>query len=112
MSDDVIPSLPAFFKDVEQAAMEIGAAMTSHPFQLILDMLESYEVRLLVTGLDDPACSKDYLRGFVHGVRGLRADLVAARAHYSTKLKAEEIAKTRGEQTPFRHPGSGPGGLS
>jgi hypothetical protein len=112
MSELNTPQLPPFFKDVEAAAMELGTASLSHPFRLLLEMLESYEVRIMVHGVDDPMCTKDYLRGFVHGVRALRTDLLAARAFQAHKQKAEEIAKTKGEQAPFRHPGSGPGGLS
>lgn len=112
MSDDLTPKLPPFFNDVDQAAMEIGSAMVGSFGQHLLGMLESYEVRLLVHGIDDASLSKDYVRGFVHGCRALRTDLIAARAHYLTKTKAEEIAKTQAPQPAFRHPGSGPGGLS
>jgi len=112
VSDDLIPRLPPFFKDVDEAANLIGNAMLSEPFRLVLDMLEAYEVRILVHSVDDPECTKEYVRGFIHGIRALRSDLVAARAYQATKQKAEEIAQTRGEKPAFRYPGSGPGGLS
>jgi len=112
MSEGDKPNLPPFFNDVEQTAMELGSASLSHPFRLLLEMLESYEVRIMVHGVDDPQCTKDYLRGFVHGVRALRSDLLAARAFQAHKLKAEEMSKNKPEQPAFRHPGSGPGGLS
>jgi hypothetical protein len=106
------PQLPPFFSNVEETAMELGAASLSHPFRLLLEMLESYEVRIMVHGVDDPLCTKDYLRGFVHGVRALRSDLLAARAFQAHKLKVQEMSEAKAAQPPFRHPGSGPGGLS
>jgi hypothetical protein len=112
VNDDLTPSLPPMFKDLDQAVQELGTILAGRAGQILLEMLESYEVKILVHGIEDSSCSKDYLRGFVHAVRAMRQDVVTARAQVATRAKAEEMAKLKKPQEPFRHPGSGPGGLS
>lgn len=97
----------------EDAAIEIGEAMKTSAFQKILDILESYELRVLTAGVDDPEMTKDYLRGFVHCVRALRSDMEAARNYVLSldrSAEREEKRKKDGVRS-FMPPGSGPGGL-
>lgn len=100
--------------ETESAAREIGEAMQQHAFQLLYEMLAGYEERILKQGIDDPELSKDYLRGFVHGVRALRADMQAAREYVKMASAKEDWQKANPlkQTSPFLPPGAGPGGLS
>lgn len=106
MTERAIPS--------EDIAIELGEAMKTSAFQRILEILDSYELRVLTAAVDDPEMTKDYTRGFVHCIRALKSDLEAARNYVlSLDRSAEREDRKRKEQKQsFMPPGSGAGGLS
>lgn len=105
--------------DPHEAARTLGEAISSAPFQMLLDMLDQYERRILAQGIDDEKVSKDYLRGFVHAVRTLRSDMLAAQntAHQEIAREAWEQERQKSKVAPYTPepggmPGHGPGGMS
>ena len=100
--------------DPKEAALTLGEAVRTAPFQILLDMLEQYERRVLAEGLEDETVTKDYLRGFVHAVRALRQDMMAARQTADQNDAKEEWAskQKRMREVHTGAPGHGPGGLS
>lgn len=97
--------------DPKEAALTLGEAVRTAPFQILLDMLEKYETNVLNEGLEDPEITKDYLRGFVHCARTLRRDMMAARAA-ADQVDAKEEWDSRQKARRVVGPGHGPGGLS
>lgn len=104
---------PAVFDNPEKVAEELGAAMSHPAFQHILALLEGYEQRILLVGIDDPDQSKDFLRGAVHAARSMRASLLSAKQAFDAQADRAQAAsdKTKRERV-FLPPGGGPGGLS
>lgn len=102
--------LPKLFENPEEGANELGAAMHHLAFGHILDLLEQYEQRILLVGIDDPDQTKDFLRGAVHAARSMRTSLIAAKQYFDRSLEQEkaELKKKR----DFLPPGSGPLGMS
>ena len=107
--------------DPKEAARTLGEAVNSAPFQMLLDMLAQYEQRVLMEGIDDEKLTKDYLRGYVHAVRTLRSDMLAAQntAQQEVAREAweEERKKAKADGAaympqPGGMPGHGPGGMS
>lgn len=102
--------LPRLFENPEEGANELGAAMHHLAFNHILELLEAYEERILVIGIDDPDQTKDFLRGAVHAARSMRTSLIAAKQYFDRSIEQEKAEAKK--KRDFLPPGSGSVGMS
>jgi hypothetical protein len=103
--------LPPVFEDAQQATAELGQAMQHPAFAHIVTLLEGWEIRLLVTGIDDPDQTKDFLRGAVFAARSIRSALLTAKEYIDSQTRQKDAKEPR-RVREFFAPGSGAGDLS
>jgi hypothetical protein len=101
---------PSFLEDATAVARELGDAMRTGSFGLLLRRLDQYEVAFLRASVDDPSMSKDFQAGFVSAIRQIVSDLNSCEQFArleANREAAEELAKER-SVADFIPPGGGP----